>query len=87
MPVWKITFDDPEKTVIYISPQTGETLARRDRAWRTYRFFERLHGTHMGGPGMENGQGAPEKGAPILWLAGLVALMFATTGAALKRFS
>lgn len=82
-PVWKIAFDDPEKTVIYISPQTGETLARRDRAWRTYRFFRRMHGTHTGSPGAENGRGAHGKSAPVLWLAGFVALMFAMTGAVL----
>lgn len=42
-PVWRATFDDPLETRLYISPQTGEVLARRNRVWRIYDFFWMLH--------------------------------------------
>lgn len=43
LPVWQITLDDPDGTRIYVSPQTGEVLARRNDYWRFYDFFWMLH--------------------------------------------
>lgn len=42
-PVWRAEFDDPDKTRLYISPETGEVVARRNRIWRLYDFFWMLH--------------------------------------------
>jgi uncharacterized iron-regulated membrane protein len=42
-PLWRVAFDDPEKTSFYLSPQTGEVAARRSDVWRFYDFFWRLH--------------------------------------------
>lgn len=42
-PVWRAEFTDADKTRLYISPETGEVLARRNRIWRLYDFFWMLH--------------------------------------------
>lgn len=42
-PVWRIDFDDANETRIYVSPETGEVAARRNRFWRFYDFFWMLH--------------------------------------------
>jgi uncharacterized membrane protein YkoI len=43
VPVWRIDFDDKDKTHIYVSPRNGSILARRNRTWRLYDFFWMLH--------------------------------------------
>lgn len=43
LPVWQITLDDPDGTRIYVSPDTGDVLARRNDYWRLYDFFWMLH--------------------------------------------
>ncbi|MCM2279864.1 MAG: PepSY domain-containing protein [Oligoflexia bacterium] len=43
LPVWKVAFDNPEKSHLYISPHTGKVLARRSEIWRLYDFFWMLH--------------------------------------------
>ena len=42
-PVWRAEYSDPDETRLYISPQTGEVVARRNRVWRIYDFFWMLH--------------------------------------------
>lgn len=42
-PVWRASFDDRLKTRLYISPETGEIVARRNMIWRIYDFFWMLH--------------------------------------------
>lgn len=42
-PMWRVEFDDEEKTDFYLSPHTGEVLTRRSDVWRFYDFFWRLH--------------------------------------------
>ncbi len=42
-PVWRVDFNDANKTRLYISPETGEVVARRNRFWRLYDFFWMLH--------------------------------------------
>lgn len=42
-PVWRADFSDADETRLYVSPQTGEVLARRNRVWRLYDFFWMLH--------------------------------------------
>ncbi len=42
-PVWRAEFSDRDETRLYISPETGEVLARRNRIWRLYDFFWMLH--------------------------------------------
>jgi hypothetical protein len=42
-PVWRAEFSDADQTRLYISPETGDVLARRNRVWRLYDFFWMLH--------------------------------------------
>lgn len=42
-PLWRIDFDDAERTAFYVSPETGEVVSRRSNVWRFYDFFWRLH--------------------------------------------
>lgn len=42
-PVWRAEFSDKDQTRLYISPETGAVLARRNRVWRFYDFFWMLH--------------------------------------------
>jgi hypothetical protein len=42
-PIWRVDFDDAEKTAFYLSPETGEVLTRRSNIWRFYDFFWRIH--------------------------------------------
>ncbi len=42
-PVWRAEFSDSDATRLYISPETGDVLARRNRVWRVYDFFWMLH--------------------------------------------
>ena len=43
LPVWRAEFDDGIKTRLYISPQTGEIVSRRNQIWRIFDFFWMLH--------------------------------------------
>ena len=42
-PLWRVDFDDAEKTSFYLSPETGEVVSRRSDVWRFYDVFWRIH--------------------------------------------
>jgi len=42
-PLWRVEFNDRERTAFYLSPETGEVLTRRSNVWRFYDFFWRIH--------------------------------------------
>ena len=42
-PVWRADFDDRLNTQLYISPETGRVISRRNDIWRLYDFFWMLH--------------------------------------------
>ena len=42
-PLWRVDFDDAERTAFYLAPETGEVATRRSNLWRFYDFFWRLH--------------------------------------------
>jgi uncharacterized iron-regulated membrane protein len=42
-PLWRVDFDDAERTAFYLAPETGEVVVRRSNVWRFYDFFWRLH--------------------------------------------
>ncbi len=42
-PLWRVDFDDAEKTSFYVSPDTGEVVSRRSDVWRLYDLFWRIH--------------------------------------------
>ena len=41
--MWAVRFDDLGKTTFYISPQTGEIMARRHQLWRIFDFVWMFH--------------------------------------------
>lgn len=43
LPVWRVDFDDADRLSVYVSPQSGQILARRSELWRVYDFFWSLH--------------------------------------------
>lgn len=43
LPVWQVSLDDPDGTRLYVSPDTGRVLARRNDYWRVFDFFWMLH--------------------------------------------
>ena len=43
VPMWSVEFDDRAGTTLYLSPQTGELLARRHHLWRIFDFLWMLH--------------------------------------------
>lgn len=43
LPAWRITFDDPDNTRIYVAANDGRVSARRSDTWRLYDFFWMLH--------------------------------------------
>lgn len=42
-PLWRVDFDDAERTSFYVSPDTGEVVSRRSDVWRLYDLFWRIH--------------------------------------------
>jgi hypothetical protein len=42
-PLWRVDFDDRERTSFYLSPETGEVLTRRSEIWRFFDLLWRLH--------------------------------------------
>ena len=42
-PLWRVDFDDPEGTTLYVAPDTGEVVSRRSDIWRFYDWMWRLH--------------------------------------------
>ncbi|MDH3941627.1 MAG: PepSY domain-containing protein [Xanthomonadales bacterium] len=43
LPVWKVTFSQPDRVNLYIHPWTGDLLARRTQQWRIFDFLWMLH--------------------------------------------
>jgi uncharacterized iron-regulated membrane protein len=43
LPVWRVSFDEPENLNLYIDGWTGEIVARRTNRWRVFDFLWMLH--------------------------------------------
>ena len=43
LPLWRVRFDDPRDTTLYVSPQNGTVVARRNDLWRAFDFVWMLH--------------------------------------------
>lgn len=43
VPLWRIAFDDADETTLYLSPYTGELLAKRHALWRWFDFLWMFH--------------------------------------------
>jgi uncharacterized iron-regulated membrane protein len=71
-PLWRVDFNDAEKTTFYLSPQTGEVVSRRSDVWRFYDFFWRLHIMDL-----EKGE---DFNHPLIIAAGALTLSIVVTG-------
>lgn len=43
VPMWRVAFADRNETTLYLSPQTGELLAKRHDLWRWFDFLWMFH--------------------------------------------
>ena len=43
VPMWRVEFDDSNETTLYLSPHTGELLAKRHDLWRWFDFLWMFH--------------------------------------------
>lgn len=72
LPVWRIEFDDDRATTLYVSPDQGRVLARRNDMWRVFDFFWMLH--------IMDYSGRDDFNHPLLVGSSIVAMMVAVTG-------
>jgi hypothetical protein len=77
-PLWRVDFDDAEKTTLYLSPLTGEAVSRRSGLWRFYDFFWKLHVMDW-----KNGE---DFNHPIIVIAAALSLAIALSGFVLLWF-
>lgn len=74
-PAWRITFTDRADTVLYVSAETGEVLARRTGHWRWYDLMWGLH--------IMDWRGRTDFNNPLVIAASALALASTLAGAAL----
>jgi len=43
LPLWRVWFDDDRNTAVYVAPDTGTVVARRNDLWRAFDFVWMLH--------------------------------------------
>lgn len=72
VPVWQVEFDDAISTKVYISPETGKVVARRNTIWRIFDFFWMLH--------IMDYDERSDFNNPLLLAASITALFFSITG-------
>lgn len=72
LPLWRVDFDDRRHTTLYVSPETGRVVARRNDLWRVYDVFWMLH--------IMDYRTRDDFNHPLLVGAALVAWLMASTG-------
>lgn len=78
LPVWQILLNDPDGTRIYVSPDTGQVLARRNDYWRVFDFFWMLH--------IMDYEDREDFNNPLLIVTTLTSTLFVFTGIILLYF-
>ena len=71
-PVWQVEFDDSSKTRLYLNADTAELTSVRTRLWRVFDFMWMLH--------IMDYRGRDDINNWWLWLASLMASLFALSG-------
>ena len=81
LPVWRVVLNDEEDTRLYVSPETGLIISRRNSVWRLYDFFWMLH--------IMDYENRTDFNNPLLIFFSITALLFAVAGIVLifYRFS
>lgn len=72
LPLWRVRFDDARDTTLYIAPQTGTVVARRNDLWRTFDFVWMLH--------IMDYEEREDFNHPLLVATAATALLFVLTG-------
>ncbi|MGF1543621.1 MAG: PepSY domain-containing protein [Parvularculaceae bacterium] len=77
-PVWRAQFDDPARTRLYVSPDEGRVMKRRNKYWRLFDFFWMLH--------IMDYDAREDFNNPLVRVASLTGLLFVLTGVAALGF-
>lgn len=79
VPMWRVEFADNSETTLYLSPQTGELLAKRHDLWRWFDFLWMLH--------IMDYQERTDAHNTLLRVASSIGLVFALSGLWLLFYS
>lgn len=79
VPMWQARFDDSGSTTLYISPATGELLAKRHELWRWFDFLWMLH--------IMDYEAREDVNNTLLRVAAAIGLVFALSGVWLLFYS
>ncbi len=79
LPLWRAQFDDKLNTAVYVSPDTGTVVARRNDLWRVFDFVWMLH--------IMDYQEREDFNHPLLIATASTALLFALSGLTMLFFS
>lgn len=72
LPVWKVSYAEPEALALYFDPWTGDLLARRTTRWRIFDFLWMLH--------IMDYQTRDNFNHPLLQIAASLGLLIALSG-------
>lgn len=79
LPLWRVRFDDPRTTTLYISPDSGLVVARRNDWWRLFDFVWMLH--------IMDYETRDDFNHPLLIATAATALLFVISGLFMLYFS
>ena len=79
LPLWRARFDDRLHTAVYVSPATGDVVARRNDLWRIFDFVWMLH--------IMDYDEREDFNHPLLIAAAVTALLFTVTGLIMLFYS
>lgn len=79
VPLWRVAFADANETALYLSPQTGELLAKRHDLWRWFDFLWMFH--------IMDYQERSDVNNTLLRIASGLGLIFALSGVWLLLYS
>lgn len=79
VPMWRVSFADNNETTLYLSPQTGELLAKRHDLWRWFDFLWMFH--------IMDYEERADVNNTLLRIAASVGLVFALSGIWLLFYS
>jgi len=79
LPLWRARFGDVRNTAVYVSPDTGAVVARRNDLWRVFDFVWMLH--------IMDYEEREDFNHPLLVVSALTALLFTLSGLTMLWFS
>jgi len=79
LPLWRVRFADERNTTLYVSPATGEVVARRNDYWRLFDFVWMFH--------IMDYEEREDFNHPLLVITAASALLFVITGLVMLVYS